>query len=83
MAYVYLPRGVCAREFLIELDGDKIKKIEIVGGCDGNLKGISHLLEGMDTKDAITRLRGIRCGHKQTSCPDQLSYALEKAIENT
>lgn len=82
MAYYYLPRGVCAREFFIELDGEKIKKIEIRGGCDGNLKGITHLLAGMNVKEAIERMRGIRCGHKETSCPDQLSIALEKALEN-
>lgn len=82
MAYLYLPRGVCSREFSIELDGEKIKSIEIRGGCDGNLKGIIHLLEGMDVKEAISRMRGIRCGHKETSCPDQLSIALEKALSN-
>ena len=64
----------------IELDGDKIKAVRIAGGCNGNLQGIIRLVEGMDAKEAIGRLRGIHCGPKATSCPDQLSIALEQAL---
>ena len=64
----------------IELDGDKIKAVRIAGGCNGNLQGIIRLVEGMDAKEAIGRLRGIHCGLKATSCPDQLSIALEQAL---
>ena len=77
---VYKPRGVCSKEIDVELKDGKISRIEIMGGCPGNLQGIASLLIGMDAKDAIERMRGIRCGGKATSCPDQISYALEKAL---
>ena len=80
MAFEYKPAGVCSSKMEIELDGDKISSIKITGGCNGNLQGISRLVEGMDAREAIGRLRGIRCGWKKTSCPDQLSIALERAI---
>jgi uncharacterized protein (TIGR03905 family) len=80
MAYIYLPQGVCSREFQIELEGETVKKIDIKGGCDGNLQGLARLVEGMNARDAISKIRGIRCGRKSTSCPDQLSIALEKAL---
>lgn len=76
MEYRYKPSGVCSREMIIELDGNKIKKLTIVGGCDGNTKGISKLVVGMNINDVIERLRGIQCGMKGTSCPDQLAKAL-------
>ena len=78
----YINKGVCSRKTIIELDADKkIKNIEIVGGCNGNTKGLCALLVGMPSKDAIVRLRGIRCGARATSCPDQVANALEKALE--
>lgn len=77
---VYKTKGVCSREVRVELDGDKIESVEIIGGCNGNLSGISKLLKGMDARDAIARMRGTTCGFKPTSCPDQISYALEKAL---
>lgn len=76
MEYRYKPSGVCSREMIIELDGNTIKKLTIVGGCDGNTKGISKLVVGMNINDVIERLRGIQCGMKGTSCPDQLAKAL-------
>ena len=76
----YIPHGVCSRLIHIDLDGDTIKSVEFVGGCSGNTQGISHLVKGMNVHDAIARLEGIRCGNKPTSCPDQLSYALKRAI---
>ncbi len=77
---VYTPTGVCSREIHVELDGDKIASVEVIGGCNGNLKGISRLLKGMDARDAIERMRGTTCGMKSTSCPDQISYAIEQAL---
>ena len=78
--YTYYTKGVCSSRMEIELDGDKIKAVRIAGGCNGNLQGIIRLVEGMDAKEAIQRLRGIHCGPKATSCPDQLSIALEQAL---
>ncbi len=76
----YIPKGVCSSAIDIELDGNIIKKVQFTGGCNGNLQGISHLVEGMKAEDAITKLSGIRCGFKNTSCPDQLATALRAAL---
>lgn len=81
MTYTYYPQGTCSKVMNVEIEDGIIKGLEIIGGCSGNLQGISQLVEGMPAKDAIARLRGIRCGFKPTSCPDQLSIALEKALE--
>lgn len=77
MRISYKPRGVCARMMTVEAEGGVIKSVEIVGGCNGNLQGISRLVEGMDVQQAISRLEGIRCNGKPTSCPDQLAQALK------
>ena len=72
MTYNYRTKGVCSKEMHIELNDDHtIKSVEVIGGCNGNLQGISRLVEGMKAEDAIARMRGIRCGFKNTSCPDQ------------
>ena len=81
MTHTYRTRGVCSQQMTVELDNGIIRSVEIIGGCNGNLQGISHLVEGMDAQEAIRRLKGIRCGYKDTSCPDQLSIALEQAVE--
>ena len=82
MTYTFQPRGVCSRAMTVEVDDQGvIRDLQVVGGCNGNLQGISRLVEGMKAEDAIARMRGIRCGFKPTSCPDQLSIALEKALE--
>ena len=81
MMYSYIPRGVCSRRIDVELDGEIIKKVTFTGGCNGNTSGISKLVEGMNANDVIARLRGTRCGPKATSCPDQLSLALEEALK--
>lgn len=78
MEYIYRPRGVCSREMRIELDGHIIKKVEFIGGCAGNTQGVARLLVGMDIDEAIKRMKGIDCGGKGTSCPDQLAIALEE-----
>lgn len=79
--YEYRPSGVCSRQIFLELDGDTIESVSFIGGCNGNLQGIGALVKGMNINEAITRLKGIDCGGKGTSCPDQLSKALEAAIE--
>ena len=79
MEYRYTPQGVCSRQMIITLEGNIIKKVQIVGGCAGNTVGVSRLIEGMDIDEAIKRLKGIPCGYRGTSCPDQLSIALEEA----
>lgn len=81
MEYIYTPKGVCSSKMRIELDGNIIKKVEIIGGCAGNTVGLSRLIEGMNINEAIKRLKGIPCGFRTTSCPDQLAKALEEAKE--
>lgn len=77
----YKTRGVCASKIDVELNGDIIESVSFTGGCNGNLNGISSLVIGMRATDAITKLKGIRCGFKATSCPDQLSLALEEMLK--
>ncbi|NLL78482.1 MAG: TIGR03905 family TSCPD domain-containing protein [Clostridiales bacterium] len=74
----YTPHGVCSSAIDIEVEDGIIKSVAFTGGCNGNLKGISALVQGMKTEDAITKLKGIKCGFKATSCPDQLACALEQ-----
>ena len=81
MEFTYRPRGVCSQLMEIEAEGDKIKHVKVTGGCSGNLQGISRLVEGMEIKEAISRMEGIRCGFKPTSCPDQLAKALKQCLE--
>jgi uncharacterized protein (TIGR03905 family) len=80
MQYTYQTSGTCSREILFEIEDGKVKNVQYIGGCNGNLKGIGALIEGMDVQEAITRLEGITCGPKATSCPDQLAKALKKAL---
>lgn len=81
MTFNYRPKGVCSQQIIIELNDDVIENLRVLGGCTGNLQGISALVRGMKAQDAIERLRGIRCGFKNTSCPDQIAKALEEALE--
>lgn len=74
----YTTHGVCSKAINIELDGDTIKEVQFVGGCNGNTKGICALVRGMKVDDAINRLSGITCGSRPTSCPDQLARALKE-----
>lgn len=76
----YKTHGVCSQAIQFELDGDVIKTVNFIGGCDGNTQGVARLVEGMKAEDAISKLEGIRCGRKSTSCPDQLSKALKEAL---
>lgn len=81
MTYTYTPRGVCSQRIQVELEDGIIRNVQVLGGCNGNLQGISSLITGMPAKDVIQHLKGIRCGMKNTSCPDQIAIALEKALE--
>jgi len=83
MIYQYEPKGVCSMQMNIEVEGEIIKSVQIIGGCAGNTKGVSVLVEGMNINDAIKKLKGIDCRGRGTSCPDQLAIALEKIKEQT
>lgn len=78
MSFTYKTKGVCSRSITLTIEGDVIKSATFEGGCNGNTKGISALVAGMDINDAIKRLEGIKCGFKSTSCPDQLAEALKE-----
>ncbi|MBD5115826.1 MAG: TIGR03905 family TSCPD domain-containing protein [Ruminococcaceae bacterium] len=78
MTYEFTPKGVCSRKMTIEIEGDTVKSLSVLGGCNGNLKGISSLVKGMKIDDIIERLDGIDCGGKGTSCPAQLAVALKQ-----
>lgn len=80
MKYTYIPCGVCSRQIDLELNGETVVDVHVTGGCHGNLQGLSALCRGRKAGDLIAALRGIRCGHKATSCPDQLATALEQAL---
>ena len=78
----YKTQGVCSSAIDIEMNGNTIESVKFTGGCNGNLQGISALVKGMTAEEAISRLKGIRCGFKNTSCPDQLAKALESIAAN-
>ena len=83
MHYIYKPIGVCSSKIEFDIENNIIKNVQFTGGCNGNLQGISALVKGMSAEDAISRLKGIRCGFKNTSCPDQLARALESIASNS
>ena len=76
----YRPQGVCSQQIHFDIIDNKVRNVSFVGGCNGNLQGISRLIDGMDVNEAISRIEGIRCGFKSTSCPDQLARALKSAV---
>ena len=76
-------KGTCSQMIYFDLEDNKVKNVQFMGGCNGNLKGIAALVEGMDADEAIARMEGITCGLKKTSCPDQLAQALKEAKANT
>ena len=79
MKISYKPTGVCSKQINIEVDDNNIvQDVEYIGGCNGNLKGIGSLVKGMKVEEVIERLKNIKCGYKNTSCPDQLAKALEE-----
>ena len=82
MQFEYKTKGTCSQRIFFEIEGNVLKNVSYLGGCNGNLQGIAALVRGMKAQEAIERMRGIRCGFKNTSCPDQLSIALKQALEN-
>lgn len=81
MTVEYTPKGVCSRKIEIDIENGIINKVRFVGGCNGNTQGISKLVEGMKAEDVISRLEGVNCNGRGTSCPDQLAKALKEAIK--
>ena len=81
MKFTYRPKGVCSQLMEIEIEEGRLTGLKVMGGCDGNLQGISRLVEGMEVEEVIRRLEGVRCGRKATSCPDQLAQALKLTLE--
>ena len=79
MNYEFKTKGTCSRAILFDIEDGKVHNVQFIGGCNGNLKGIGALVEGMDVEDVIARVEGISCGMKSTSCPDQLARALKEA----
>jgi len=79
MQFEYKTKGTCSQYINFEIEDGKLKNVQYLGGCNGNLKGISSLVEGMDIDEVIARLGGTTCGAKNTSCPDQLATALKEA----
>ena len=79
MQYEYKTHGTCSQRIFFEIEDGKVQNVQFLGGCNGNLKGIGALVEGMKVEDVIARVEGIRCGMKSTSCPDQLAKALKEA----
>lgn len=79
MQYTYKTKGTCSQMINFEVEDGKVKNVQFFGGCNGNLKGIAALVEGMDIDDVIARIEGVKCGMKSTSCPDQLAQALKEA----
>ena len=81
MTYEYRTRGVCSAKITFDLTDGIVSNVRFMGGCNGNLKGISQLVDGMKAEDIIERIKGTKCGFKNTSCPDQLAVALEEAMK--
>lgn len=82
MTYTFRPQGVCAKEMTVEVDEQGVVRVlSVKGGCHGNLQGVSALVKDMPAKEVISRLGGIRCGFKNTSCPDQLARGLAQILE--
>ena len=79
MQFEYTTKGTCSRQILFTIEDGKVMNVQYIGGCNGNLKGIGALVEGMEIDEVITRLEGTTCGPKNTSCPDQLAQALKTA----
>lgn len=80
MQYEHKTNGTCSQRIFFEIEDGKLKNVQFLGGCNGNLKGIASLVEGMDVQTVIARLEGTKCGMKATSCPDQLAQAIRKAL---
>lgn len=82
MKYTYRTKGTCSRSITFDIEDGVVRNVQFEGGCNGNLKGIGAIVDGMKVEDVIDKLSGIRCGFKSTSCPDQLAQALREATRN-
>ena len=80
MTIDYQPQGVCARHMRIQVEDGVVRSLQVIGGCNGNLQGITQLVLGMPVTEVISKLEGIRCGGKASSCPDQLAQALKQSL---
>lgn len=80
MVYQIRPQGVCSQLMTVEVEDGVVLRMEVMGGCDGNLQGISQLVKGRPAEEVVRLLKGIRCGYKDTSCPDQLAQGLERIL---
>jgi uncharacterized protein (TIGR03905 family) len=81
MQYEYKTKGTCSQRILFDITDGKVTNVQFIGGCNGNLQGISKLVEGMEATEVIQKIEGIHCGFKPTSCPDQLAKALKEATK--
>lgn len=79
MRFTYMTKGTCSRKIEFDIDDNKIHNVSFVGGCNGNLQGICKLVEGQDIDEVVAKIQGIKCGFKNTSCPDQLAQAILEA----
>ncbi len=82
MKHTYQTKGTCSKQISFDLNDGIITNVSYVGGCNGNLQGVSRLVEGQKAEEIVAKLKGIRCGMKPTSCPDQLAHAIEEALSN-
>ena len=80
MEYIYKTKGTCSSKIRLDINDGVVTNVVFTGGCDGNLKGIRNLLKGMKAEEAIARMKGVKCGSKGTSCPEQIAFALEEAL---
>lgn len=81
MTYTYRTKGTCSQAIQFEIEDNKVHNVQFIGGCSGNTQGVSRLIEGMDVNEAISKIEGIRCGFRPTSCPDQLATAMKQALK--
>lgn len=81
MVYQYRPQGVCSQMMILDVEDGVLRDLQVLGGCSGNLQGIMRLVKDMPVEEVIGKLRGIRCGYKDTSCPDQIAIALEQILK--
>ena len=81
MTYTYRTKGTCSQAIQFEIVDNKVHNVQFIGGCSGNTQGVSRLIEGMDVNEAISKIEGIRCGFRPTSCPDQLATAMKQALK--
>lgn len=81
MTYNYMTKGTCSMQITLDIDGDIVSNVSFMGGCNGNLQGVSKLVDGMTVEQIEDKLKGIKCGRRPTSCPDQLALAVREAYE--